>query len=380
MKRPPANALRITIPQQVPSGLAYLHSRNRSIVHGDIKPENILIGTDGVPRLVGFGLSLTWDDPVSRDLRTSTGCQNTLRYADPVLFDDVTRTDVRALAWIAWELLTNRLEAQNPVGTDGFACERLSTNPLTKPYDRFSAALEALPREVAFKVLRSLLQPGLTESTSQENILLSEQGQPLLADFGTPAVLGEEEAYTPSHHFWRSLRWTSPECLMGESRSCESDLYSFGSLAFTVLTGFSPHAGLTNNQITLTICSKNDPKIEDWSIYPQLQGSVRDLLKECGARLPDARPSIPSIVQRLRGRPKSYEWGIISSLVSPGRFRDCTFRQHSQPSLRSSAIWDAPGSLSSCPLTSTRWDALHIIFLFMLYCFLPPRKPRPSSL
>jgi len=42
------------------SGLAYLHSQR--ICHSDIKPENILIGTDGVLKLADFGLSkfLSW--------------------------------------------------------------------------------------------------------------------------------------------------------------------------------------------------------------------------------------------------------------------------------------------------------------------------------
>ncbi|KAG8917836.1 hypothetical protein FRC01_002178 [Tulasnella sp. 417] len=109
MQRYPANGLRIA--HQVASGLAYLHSRNPSIVHGDIKPENILIGADGVARLVDFGLSIILDDTLSRGLRTSNGCRHTLLYADPVLLDDVPRTidtDLWALGWIIYELVTLR--------------------------------------------------------------------------------------------------------------------------------------------------------------------------------------------------------------------------------------------------------------------------------
>ncbi|KAG8919215.1 hypothetical protein FRC01_001412, partial [Tulasnella sp. 417] len=104
MQRSPANGLRIAY--QVASGLAYLHSRNPPIVHGDIKPGNILIGSDGVARLVDFGLSIILDDAVSRGLRTSNGCGHTLLYADPVLLDDVPRTietDLWALGWIIYE-------------------------------------------------------------------------------------------------------------------------------------------------------------------------------------------------------------------------------------------------------------------------------------
>lgn len=109
MKQYPVNALRLA--HQVASGLAYLHSRNPPMVHGDIKPENILIGADGVARLVDFGLSMILDDTLSRGLRTSNGCRHTLLYADPILLDDVPRTihtDLWSLGWIIYELVTLR--------------------------------------------------------------------------------------------------------------------------------------------------------------------------------------------------------------------------------------------------------------------------------
>ncbi|KAG8899866.1 hypothetical protein FRC00_000768 [Tulasnella sp. 408] len=96
---------------QISSGLAYLHTRITSIVHGDVKPENVVLSVEGVPKLVDFGLSTIWDDPTFQALRTSDGCRHTPLYADPVLLDDTPRTiytDLWAFGWIIYELATSR--------------------------------------------------------------------------------------------------------------------------------------------------------------------------------------------------------------------------------------------------------------------------------
>ncbi|KIO22700.1 hypothetical protein M407DRAFT_49135, partial [Tulasnella calospora MUT 4182] len=135
----------------------------------------------------------------------------------------------------------------------------------------------------------------------QENILLSDEGQPLLADFGLSTILGDEKMYSSSHRVGGSLAWMAPECMTGEARSCRSDVYSFGNVAFAVLTGELPYNGLADYRIILKVCDETSPgvPVEDWSKYPQLRGSIGDLLRACWSRSPEARPSISTIVERL---------------------------------------------------------------------------------
>ncbi|KAG9041668.1 hypothetical protein FS837_011902, partial [Tulasnella sp. UAMH 9824] len=67
-----------------------------------------------------------------------------------------------------------------------------------------------------------------------ENILIDDQNEPRITDFGMATILGEEHMYTASHHQGGTWRWMAPEQILGRPRSCESDTYSFGSLAFWV--------------------------------------------------------------------------------------------------------------------------------------------------
>lgn len=69
-----------------------------------------------------------------------------------------------------------------------------------------------------------------------ENVLMNDQGDALLSDFGLTTVLGEESWYTASHREGGSFRYMAPELLLGvqEHRTCSADVYSFASLAFEV--------------------------------------------------------------------------------------------------------------------------------------------------
>lgn len=83
----------------------------KGVLHRDIKPSNMLVGTDGVVKVIDFGLSRALATPDGRSLATETGeIIGTLLYmapeqctGDPRAID--VRSDVFALGAVLYELL-----------------------------------------------------------------------------------------------------------------------------------------------------------------------------------------------------------------------------------------------------------------------------------
>ncbi|PVF92219.1 kinase-like protein [Serendipita vermifera] len=101
---------------EIIEGVAYLHSRDPIVIHGDLKPLNVLIDDEGNARICDFGLVRS---PLTE--HTTTNHLGTLRYRarelvnteDSAQGDDqgviTTASDLHAIGCIALELLFLRL-------------------------------------------------------------------------------------------------------------------------------------------------------------------------------------------------------------------------------------------------------------------------------
>jgi serine/threonine protein kinase len=109
-------------------GLSYLHSQN--VVHGDVKPHNVVITTDGVCKLTDFGAAQAMQESIADifQLRGTSG------YMSP----EVARgkrlsaaSDVWSFGITVLELLSGKLQwEESPVETDAAAAGLFSEAPL----------------------------------------------------------------------------------------------------------------------------------------------------------------------------------------------------------------------------------------------------------
>ena len=86
-------------------GLEYLHCREPSVIHRDIKPGNILLDSQGTAKLTDFGLAKV-KDTVCSEAHSMVG---TMRWEAPELWTSSTgythAVDIYSTALVFWETL-----------------------------------------------------------------------------------------------------------------------------------------------------------------------------------------------------------------------------------------------------------------------------------
>lgn len=130
----------IDIAQQAAAGVAT--AANQGIVHRDIKPQNLLLGVDGVVKLTDFGLARSQE---SRDITVTGFFVGTPFYVAPEQVENSRKADVRAdlysLACVFFEMLAAR------VPFDGEHAWDVVLQHLNGPVPSACALRPELPRE-----------------------------------------------------------------------------------------------------------------------------------------------------------------------------------------------------------------------------------------
>jgi tetratricopeptide (TPR) repeat protein len=96
--------------KQLSTGLAVAHASG--VVHGDVKPENVLLARDGTPKLADFGLARVVGEHALEHTSMSRGVGGTPLYMAPEVIlgeGHVPASDVWSLGVVLYRMLTGRL-------------------------------------------------------------------------------------------------------------------------------------------------------------------------------------------------------------------------------------------------------------------------------
>ncbi len=136
-----AKAHELTVRQRLrlfsPICAAVAHAHSKLIIHGDIKPGNILVDAGGVPKLLDFGLARVFHaGSAAEQSPASTVAMMTPEYASPEQVRGErlsTSTDVYSLGVVLYELLTGQSpysrREQSPMETYRAICEQEPARP-----------------------------------------------------------------------------------------------------------------------------------------------------------------------------------------------------------------------------------------------------------
>jgi serine/threonine protein kinase len=208
-------AQRIDLFRSVCSAVQYAHQR--LVVHRDIKPNNILVTADGIPKLLDFGIATILNpetfSPESE--RTETALRiMTPQFASPEQLQGqviTTATDVYSLGVVLYRLLAGQMPYRIDSGS---------------PYELAQAICETPPDKPSSAVYRAVpVGSGQTYSHSQETSQRAEE--PIVNILGiTPEKLRRTLSGDLDQIILKALR-KEPERRYASARDFAEDLRSY---------------------------------------------------------------------------------------------------------------------------------------------------------
>ncbi len=127
----------------------------------------------------------------------------------------------------------------------------------------------------------------LHRDVKPSNILLTETGRLILADFGLAQVREATIRVTQPGDFWGSPHYSSPEQIEGGPVTGCSDLYSLAVVLHEILAGRVPFAADTPMATALAHLHQPPPSVHD--LAPGLPPSADDMLAKGLAKCPEDR-------------------------------------------------------------------------------------------
>ena len=121
------------------------------------------------------------------------------------------------------------------------------------------------------------------------NIMVLADGRPKLMDFGVAHL--ESSSMTAQGHFFGSPSYMAPEQVSGGKVQAAADLFSFGVVAYEMVTGHRPYEGASITAIMYRVVNEDAPAPRQWDFsLPPIYDEIfhRALSKHPGNRFANA--------------------------------------------------------------------------------------------
>ncbi len=167
---PPPEAAGIVM--QVARGLAAAHGRG--IVHRDVKPENILLGADGVARVVDLGLSKSLSTEDSAMLTAPGTAMGTPNYISPEQATEARAVDARADIYSLGATFYHLLSGAPPFsGPSAFA---IMTKHISEPLPPLATRNAGVPADLGSLVDRMMAKDPAERFQTMDEVVAALQG------------------------------------------------------------------------------------------------------------------------------------------------------------------------------------------------------------
>jgi WD40 repeat protein/serine/threonine protein kinase len=131
------------------------------------------------------------------------------------------------------------------------------------------------------------------------NILLDEERNAYLADFGIAKNLIEAPSYSPEDDRYGSPAYISPEQVMGHPVSAQTDIYSLGVVLYMLLTGRTPFLDPSTTTVIRRQLSESLPPIQ--MARPELPHAINIIIWRATNKRPEHRyPDAMSLAADFR--------------------------------------------------------------------------------
>jgi serine/threonine-protein kinase len=183
----------------------------------------------------------------------------------------------------------------------GTLAEQLRGTPLTK--GRAASLVETLARAVHAAHERGVVHRDL----KPQNVLLTADGAPKVADFGLAKLIDSGEGLTSTGVVMGTPSYMAPEQAAGRSEvGSAADIYALGAILYECLTGRPPFRGANAMDILVQVLEREpeDPRKLHLAADPDLAAiAVKCLEKNPGDRYASAAELADDLARARRGEP-----------------------------------------------------------------------------